>query len=554
MDKQTLPKALLNLFDNASEGLWFMDDKNIVQFYNATFYQQYDISLEHSTLDDWLALVHPEDRVRLTDEVYTYQKGHTSSRVKTRYRVKNSSGRYLWIESTGVMVEYCDRYVMVGVNRNISEEVFYSQHLTYVANHDSETGLFNRHKFLQNAPDLNEDEWILVCCFTQLQQLQRRIGSDAMERLSSILVSTLNDVLALRYDLYRISTDVFVVTVKQPLEVDQVLILMNQIESTFNSLSQACNTTLASRLGLGALPVGDMNPDSPLEQVFSLSEYTRSVSSPVTYIGETRYEIDRYFDVQDALKTAIESHQITIVLQPIVEASTRKIISFEALARWEHPKLGSISPAEFIPMAEKLGHIHILGMEVLVQACQYLVTFDEINKARPQVNVNVSAHQLLKIDFVDDVLEVLKRFGIAPERIVLEITESYLLDDNPIIIGILNKLHVHGFKLSIDDFGAGMSAITSLFRLPLYQVKLDMALINEAMLLDACLKFITHLCEFGRMHRITLVAEGVETIAMLNKLTEIRMPYLQGYYLYRPCAPEFWLEKSAEVNRQAMQV
>lgn len=552
MDKQALPKVLLSLFDNAGEGLWFMNAKNIIQFYNATFYQQYDLSLEHSTLDDWLALVHPEDRVRLTDEVYTHQMDHTSSRVKIRYRVKNSSGRYLWIEATGVRAEYGDGYAMVGVHRNVSEEVFYNQHLKCIANHDSETGLFNRHKFLQNAPELNGNEWILVCCFTQLQQLQRRVGSDAMGRLSSILVSTLDDVFALRYDLYRISTDVFVVTVKQPLEVDQAVILMSQIESTFHSQSQACNATLANRLGLGALSVSDMNPENPLGQVFNLSEYTRSVNSPVAYIGEARYEIDRYFNVQDALETAIESHQITIALQPIVEASTGKIISFEALARWEHPTLGSISPAEFVPMAEKLSRIHALGMEVLMQACQYLVTFDSTHKKRPQVNVNVSAHQLLKIDFVDDVLYVVKRFGIAPERIILEITESYLLDDNSIITGILNELHVHGFKLSIDDFGAGMSAITSLFRLPLYQVKLDIALINEAMRLDACLKFIIHLCEFGRTHRIALVAEGVETIAMLNKLTEIGVPYLQGYYLYRPCAPEFWLEKSVEVNRQTV--
>jgi len=232
-----------------------------------------------------------------------------------------------------------------------------------------------------------------------------------------------------------------------------------------------------------------------------------------------------------------------IALQPIVEASTGNLISFEALARWEHPELGTISPAEFIPIAERLGNIHAIGLLVLKHACQYLMMFDASHQARPLVNVNVSAHQLLKEGFVDDVCEIVARFGLSPSRIVLEMTESYLLDEDLTITATLNVLHAKGFKLSIDDFGAGMSAITSLFRLPLYQVKLDRSLVHEAMRREACLKLITYLCEFGHTHNISLVAEGVETSAMFKTLTEVGVPYIQGYFLYKPCSPEVWLEK-----------
>jgi len=544
MDKQTLPKELLNLFDNTSEGLWFMDDSNVMRFYNTTFYQQFNLCLEHLTLDDWLALVHFEDRALLNYKVYTHQQNQAPSRVKTRYRVKNLSGRYLWIEATGVRMEYGDGYAMFGVHKNISEEVSFNQYLTHLANHDSETGLFNRNRFLQIAPALSDVGWVFVCCLTQLQQLQRRIGSGATLQLSSSLISALDNVLPFHYDLYRISADVFVVTVNLPFNVGKALELMTQIESAFHGQRQMYGTTLPSRLGIGALPIGDMNQDRPLKQIFNLSEYTRLVKSSVTYTGKSRHAIDRYFKVQDELENAIKSHQIAIALQPIVEASTGTLISFEALARWKHPVLGPVSPAEFIPMAEKLGLIHSLGMVVLEQACRYLVMLDVTHKRKPLLNVNVSPHQLLHVDFVNDVLDIVKRFGVTPERIVLEMTESYLLDDDPTIANTLNALHAHGFRLSIDDFGAGMSAITSLFRLPLYQVKLDRTLINEAIRLDSCSKFIEHLCEFARTHSITLVAEGVETITMLNKLTEIGVPYLQGYYLYRPCEPNFWLEKS----------
>jgi EAL domain-containing protein (putative c-di-GMP-specific phosphodiesterase class I)/GGDEF domain-containing protein len=435
---------------------------------------------------------------------------------------------------------------MVGSHKNVSEEVFLNQYLTHMANHDSETGLLNRHQFLQNAPKLNKNGWILVCCLTQLQQFQRRVGYDATGQLSSTLVSTLDDVLNLRYGLYRISVDVFVVTMEQELDDEKACSLMSQIEAVFHQ-GRMCSTTLTSRLGLGALPVSDLDVTHPLEQIFNLSEYTRLVCSPVTYTGQSQRDIDRHFAIQDALEAAIDTHQIMIALQPIVEASTGDLISFEALARWEHPELGSISPAEFIPIAERLGHIHTLGLLVLEYACQYLVMFDSTHNARPLVNVNVSAHQLLKASFVEDVCVIVARFGVSPSRIVLEVTESYLLDEDPTITTTLNELHTHDFKLSIDDFGAGMSAITSLFRLPLYQVKLDRALVHEAMRRDACLKLITHLCEFGRTHNISLVAEGVETSAMFKTLTRIGVPYFQGYCLYKPCPPEVWLEKCALV-------
>lgn len=549
MDKQTLPQLLLSLLDTASEGLWFMGDDNVVQFYNSTFYQQFNLPSASPSLEDWLELVHPQDRTQLVKEVELYQKYHTTSRVKTRYRVKNLSGRYLWIEVTGVRAEYNGGFAMVGSHKDVSDEVFLNQYLTHMANHDSETGLFNRHYFLQSFPRFKEKGWLFVCCLTQLQQFQRRVGNDASGALSSILVSTLDHVFSLKYGLYRISADVFVVQIDEELDAALVLELMNQIESEFQSQVQVkgCKVTIASRIGIGALPVTVINPENPLEQVFNLSEYTRLVNSPVSYTDDSQRNIDRHFEIQDALEQAIELHQITIALQPIVEALSGNIISFEALARWNHPVLGHISPIEFIPIAEKQGHIHALGILVLTRACQYLVTFDETHAARPLINVNVSAHQLLKESFVDDVLDVVTEAGVPPSRIVLEVTESYLLDENPTINRTLNVLHTHDFKLSIDDFGSGMSAVTSLFRLPLYQVKLDRALIHEAMRRDACLKLITHLCEFGRSHNISLVAEGVETSAMFKTLTGAGVPYLQGYCLYKPCSPDLWLEKSALV-------
>ncbi|WP_391086933.1 EAL domain-containing protein [Vibrio sp. NH-UV-68] len=541
MKKHLFPTSVLQLFDTTSEGLWFMTRDNLVEFYNTPFYEQFDMPLEGSTLDDWMALVHPEDRQFLQGKVDKHQHEALSARVKTRYRVKNRFGHYLWIEATGTLVEQEGDLMMVGTHKNVSEEVFLNQYLSHIANHDSETGLYNRHQFLKDMVDFDEGGWLFACCFTQLHEAQRRVGQEATSRLISTLVAVLDEVLSLRYGLYRIGADTLVFTVDEPLSAKQTMTLMKKVETRFINQGRTHDVPLSTQLVLGTLRRESGESAHLLSQVFNVSEYARLVESPVAYVGPTRKAIQRHFYIEDTLDSAIAHRQIDIVLQPIVASATGDLVSYEALARWAHPTLGSVSPGEFIPMAEKLGCIHALGLVVLEKACQFLSAFDKVHQSRPNVNVNVSAQQLLKPSFVDDVMSVVTDNRLSPSRVVLEITESYLLENTQSLMSTLNALHRVGFKLSIDDFGAGMTAITGLFSLPLYQVKLDRALVMEAMRLPACLKLVSYLCDYGRSHGITIVAEGVETTEMFDRLTSTGVPYLQGFCLYRPCEPSVWL-------------
>jgi len=544
MDKQNLPKVLLSLLDTASEGLWFMSDDNQVQFYNITFYEQFNLPPNSSTLDDWLALVHPVDRQRLARKVNLHQKDNVSKSIKTRYRIKNLLGQYLWIEATGVRVEHEGKFAMVGSHKDVSEEVLLNQYLTHIAKHDSETGLFNRHQFLQVAPSLNEKSWLILCRLNQLQQYQRRIGESAIGQLSSTLVSILDEILDLDYGLYRISAEVFVVTIDKALVEKTMCSIINKITSQFHE-GKPYKTSFSNRLGLVALMGSDINKSNILEQLFNLAEYTQTNSNPTIYTTDLQRKIDRNFAIQDALENAIETEQVTIDLQPIIGSKSNEVISFEALARWTHPIFGPISPTEFIPLAERQGHIHALGMEVIKKSCKFLLSFDQVNESKPFINVNVSAYQLLNDMFITDILRVVDEFGVATYRIILEVTESYLIDEDHTIGNTLKNLHDHGFKISIDDFGSGMSSITSLFKLPLYQIKLDRELINEAMEVNSCLKLISHICEFGRIHEISIVAEGVETTDIRRKLVEIGIPYLQGYAIHIPNEPHKWLRNNA---------
>ncbi|MPS33186.1 MULTISPECIES: EAL domain-containing protein [unclassified Salinivibrio] len=250
----------------------------------------------------------------------------------------------------------------------------------------------------------------------------------------------------------------------------------------------------------------------------------------------------RHFEITDSLINAIKECGIHIALQPIFEVKSGEIFSFEALARWTHPIMGPISPDEFIPIAEHLGHIHALGLEVLSQACQFLTDYDKLFETRPMININISVQQLTYPNVVEDILNIVKMYHLPPERIVLEVTESYPLDGGMKVNAVLEQLNRFGFKLSIDDFGAGMSAITSLFNLPLYQVKLDKKLVSESIVSQPCMDFLTYLCGYGRKEGVRIVAEGVEDEMTVSKLKEITIPYVQGYYMYRPQSPNWWLK------------
>ncbi|QXO17287.1 EAL domain-containing protein [Vibrio ostreae] len=240
---------------------------------------------------------------------------------------------------------------------------------------------------------------------------------------------------------------------------------------------------------------------------------------------------------------AVEFEHINIAVQPIVNSITMEVISFEVLARWSDHKFGVVCPETFIEIAEKNGYINKLGMSVFSQALNYLVNFDKVSELKPLININVSILQIKNPNFFNEVKSLIKRFRLSPERIVLEITESYDIDDSRAIFKTLITLHHYGFKISIDDFGVSSTSILTLLHLPIYQVKLDKSFIKKAIETSFGLKLVAKLCEFCEESGVNVVAEGVETEMMYTKLKSAKVPYLQGYFFSKPCEPYMWLGK-----------
>lgn len=519
-----------------------MEKNSAVTFYNTAFYSQFNLPCEAVSLEDWTSLIHPEDKCHFAQRVGAQRERKDLSRVVSRYRVRHKSGRYLWVEAEGLIVSDRSGSYMVGTHRDVSEEMLLNEYLKRAAHHDAETGIYNRQKFMQDVSVLNTDHLVITISMFKLNHIFRHWGSDTAKRVSAVLSSCLEASLGTEYEFYRVSTDVFVATYSKQntsLSANEALIRFDK------ALQHYCdeNGLVKARLvGVGMFNVSDDIQMSCLELILNLSEYMREKGCNVLYEGETKYTVDRHYLLRDSLGEAVECEQITLAMQPIVSVYTDEVVSYECLARWHHPMVGMIPPLEFIPQVEQLGLIHQLGLSILKQACQFLKAHDSISETRPQINVNVSAKQLVSKDYVADTHRVVCDAEIRPERVVLEITESHLLDDSDVISSRLNQLVNLGFQLSLDDFGSGLSSMTSLFRLPLAQIKLDKQIVVDAMSSRACRDFVTYLATHAETQGIMLVAEGVEDEQIMKSVRAMGVTHLQGYGLHRPMPSQYWLE------------
>ena len=270
------------------------------------------------------------------------------------------------------------------------------------------------------------------------------------------------------------------------------------------------------------------------EAALALDAARHTPSRMLGYSSELRDRARRSAAVQGALRGAVERGEVSVVYQPLVDLGSGRLRGAEALARWTHPTLGTISPLEFIPLAESSGLIVPLGRWVLQTACTAAAAWRSAKgTAAPSLSVNVSRLQLADELFADQVSEVLARTGLPPDRLCLEITESVLSDD-PDIEGRLGRLQALGLRLSIDDFGTGVSSLSALARLPVDELKIDKGFIDDITTSERSRKLVQSVVALGRSLGLTTLAEGVETTEQHQVLQAMGCEAGQGWLFGRP--------------------
>lgn len=244
-------------------------------------------------------------------------------------------------------------------------------------------------------------------------------------------------------------------------------------------------------------------------------------------------EIVAKLELETALRQALEQEMVQLFYQPIVSIAQGTIVGFEALLRWEHPQLGWVSPAEFVPIAEESGLIVQLGSWVLERACQQLYEWHQSLSPDLNININVSGKQLIQPHWVQNVQAQLLLTGVNPHRIRLEVTESSIIDKNQIQQD-LQSIRDMGIKVQIDDFGTGYSSLSRLHELPVDALKIDKSFIRDMNVDPSRENIVTAIVKLGKSLHLDLVAEGIETEQQWRDLHGMGVHMGQGYYFGRP--------------------
>lgn len=227
---------------------------------------------------------------------------------------------------------------------------------------------------------------------------------------------------------------------------------------------------------------------------------------------------------------ALDNHEFVVYYQPIVDSFSNQIYGYEALIRWIHPVKGILSPDYFISVAEKTGMINQIGKIVLELACREAVLW-----AIPaRISVNVSPIQLGNKSFTTMVQSILKETGLPANRLELEVTESSLFSDSNMPITILKKLRSLGVKISIDDFGTGYSSLSRLSELNFDKIKIDKSFVNPISTQDDALNIVKLITGMAKSLNMSVIAEGVETEAQLERLQALGCDLVQGYLFGKP--------------------
>lgn len=242
--------------------------------------------------------------------------------------------------------------------------------------------------------------------------------------------------------------------------------------------------------------------------------------------------------VEEEMRLALERDEFRVHYQPLVRFDPAEVIGFEALVRWEHPARGLVPPMDFLPLAEETGLILPIGAWVLRAACEQAARWRDESVADGRsplsVSVNLSARQLNDPDLVDTVDRALADFDLPATLLVLEITESVLMEDRDRAVEVLHELTTRGVRIGIDDFGTGQSSLGYLKNLPVHTLKIDRSFIDRLGADPEDSAIVAAVVDLGHALGLTVTAEGIETPVQLSELRALGCDLGQGYYFARP--------------------
>jgi diguanylate cyclase (GGDEF)-like protein len=406
------------------------------------------------------------------------------------------------------------------------------------ATHDSLTGLANRallHERLALAENnANQEQHcaVILLDLDNFKQVNDMYGHAAGDHLLTITAQRLLSHVRETDTVARLGGDEFVVMLNDVVAASDVQKVVDTLTTAIEGFVEYQGHALSPQASIGSALLQPGQPaDAAMREADDVLYLVKAVRKGIP--ADKRH--GREAALAAALPHAFKAGQFAVMYQPLIDLRSRRPVAVEALLRWHHPEFGTVSPVEFIPVAEHTGIIHDLGLWVLEQSCRQLQRWNEDAHSGPEthISVNVSPQQLQSPTVVEDVLTVLTRSGLDPRHLVLEVTESGIVDEQ-VAIPALIALRARGVRIAIDDFGTGYSSLHHLTRLPVDIVKIDRSLVCE---LDGTAEhrvIVEAVVHLGQVLHFTTVAEGIETAEQADELQALNCHIGQGYLWAKP--------------------
>lgn len=444
----------------------------------------------------------------------------------------------------------CTHFILI--HQDITREKEQEEQLLYQATHDALTGLPNQASFnesLREAFDSHQTHpGQLVTLFLNLdgfKPINEGLGHHVGDQVLVSVADRLRILADSKVVVARLLSDEFVIMLTHQTDQEAVAELAERI---LELLSRPIATDgrmvhLSTSIGIAS---NSQRLKTPYELVryadLALQEAKRQGRNTWHwYRGEKIENTPDTIDLRHDLLKALQQNQFLVHYQPIVDAVSGRVLSVEALVRWQHPERGMIPPGDFIPLAEKTGQIVALGQWILRQVCQEITALNAPKEQPLPVAVNISSMQFHRKGFLGFIQKTLQETGMDPTLLELEVTESVLLDGAGPVIELMATLKDMGIRVALDDFGTGFSSLSYLRDLPTHKVKLDRSFVQNTATDHRMAAIVQGVITMAHHMDMSVVAEGIETKEQQEELAQRHCDLLQGYYFARPMPlDELW--------------
>jgi diguanylate cyclase (GGDEF)-like protein/PAS domain S-box-containing protein len=533
--------------EHSSDYILILSNEGNLTYVSPSYKNAIDNLVETNFKEGLFLYIYPDDIPMLKEKL---QKLYTDCEPQAvEFRRKSKNGDWIWLEAQGTPIlnekKQID-YVVISA-KNISERKRYEEKLRQLAYFDSLTGIPNRSYFEKHVKELVEQNCTFALCFLDFDKFKwindhfsHQAGDyflkEAVKRVQSVLRP--NDFFA------RLGGDEFVLLLPHVTK-DEATVMAEKLIQAFHQPfyyeKQLIQSTLS--IGIAFYPADSTNIDT-------LMKYADKALYQVKERGKNGYHFYRPLQKRNAiieqdLPFAIMKEQFYLCYQPKIELDSGAAMGVETLIRWSHPTLGEISPMEFIPLAEESGFIFEITLWVLEQACRQVKEwqrhFTDLHLA-----VNLSPYLLNRKELVGHVMDILKRTQFTPAHLILEVTESGLMENIEIGKNILTELKNIGIQVAIDDFGTGFSSLAYIRNLPVSLLKIDRSFIKDIAGNSKDATIVDTIIHLAKSLDIKVLAEGVENNEQVSLLQQMDCDFAQGFYFSKSLQAEKlkkWLEE-----------